>query len=498
MFNDDNNDSGNVGIFSKFRERIRNIRINRYKKKVDILDNGNKDIQDVLKKIDNDKEEKVFLRPKVISKRRRVKKAREENVYDKGIDKYREDFILDKKGVKKKEFLDDIDKRVDIKNDLDGKKNNINGNNDLESLIKDDISCDKLDYDLLGKKIKIIKRIKNDFNKKLAELDVLESEIYYLDQDVRESVDIQEIKKIKREIDKKIEKINKIIDEYNIYSDNYELENIISLSDGFLIDDIIEYKGMVESYRDRVSLVREYKLLNEFRDLYMELDHIKGMVDDTIVKVNSKASYINSRDNEHSRIIRDAVMAEDVVNKCNVEIEKQNEYLNDLILKIDKIDELKYTEYKIKGINGLLGQSIKYLSLLLLKPFSGIIPGIAVETIATRKMIKNIKNNMEVNVVEKIKYEAYDYESELSNKINDLDYTYSMIDDTIDLVYRMKNDFMKIYNPRIKGGADTLRKLDDISDRLANNRYKLDIVKKRLNDNRKINKNKMIKVKKLN
>ena len=157
---------------------------------------------------------------------------------------------------------------------------------------------------------------------------------------------------------------------------------------------------------------------------------------------------------------------------------------------------LKYTIYKFQGISQLIEQSFKYISLLFVSPLAGLIPSIAINTLATRKMIKNIYNNMHLEKIDKVKYETFNYEREINNKLTDLDYTYALIDDNI--IDNLKSDFMLQYDSNLPGYEDTLKKINNIRDKVRGNRYKMDVIKNNLITSKKINEDKMIKVRKLN
>ena len=186
-----------------------------------------------------------------------------------------------------------------------------------------------------------------------------------------------------------------------------------------------------------------------------------------------------------------------MLKKCEYQIKKQNKYLDSLMNKVSNIEKIDYTTYKFRGINELVFNSVKYVSLLMVSPLVGVIPSIAINTLATRKLLKNIYKNIEVEKIEKVKYEAFNYEFEIRNKLNDLNFTYDMVDDTIKMIDNLKGDLLKEFGG-INGINVTLGKLDDIRDKVVGNRYKMDIIRKKLVHSRKINDDKLIKIKKLN
>lgn len=515
--NNDNN-SGNGGFLSKFKFRLRLIRISRYRKLKNIKadeDDNKKFIEDTVKKIHDDvnKEKNISLKPRAKgisvvdgSQKRRVadnnnNNRQGENINplgkDNGVTRERnieDTFVNNKDKTEDKGFISNViknirntagDRNYGRRYGIDGKKKVL----DVGSVKKDEIE---------ELKVKIINKIKRDFEKKSAELDVLESELYFISKENNSQVELDKVVELKKRIEDVIAKINTIIDQYNIYSANYELDDAIYIDDSRIVDDIINFKNIVDSYKFNESLAREYKLLDEFRNLYTKLDYVSEVAEGLVLDNQLKIDEFDVRDKKYDEIKRGVVNTDRVLGNCDLEIEKQNEYFKDLMSKINDIDKKEYTVYKFKGIDGLIGQSFKYISLLFMSPLAGLIPSIAINTLATRKMIKNIYSKMHIERLDKVKYEAYNYEREISSKLNDLDYTYALIDDTIGIIDNLKSDFMLQYDSSIPGYDATLRKINGIRDKVRDNRYKMDIIKDNLVVSKKINDDKMKKVRELN
>ena len=495
MGNNTDTGSSNNGLRGKFRERLRLIRINRYKKRVKDKEDNDKFIRDkiseIKRSINND--DKVVVRVRPISKgiNNRVKVVKKNKFSDVSVDNK-----ISNRDTDRKVFVDRVIRRVrETSSDRDyGKRYGIN---DKKKKISNNISSNDKDLVKDELRVKIIKRIRRDFDKKLAELDVLESELYFLDKDNDVAVDLDRVKEIRKKINDIIGKINNIIEQYNIYNNSYELENVIDIDDDSLVNDIINFKGLVNSY-DRSRLASDYKLLDEYRDLYSKLDYISGIVDNINIKNEDKISSISDRDSKYKNINKDMGYVSDSISKCDMEIKRQNDYLAKVMAKVGDIDSREYTKYKVRGINELISQSFKYLGLLMISPFKGLVPSIMVDTLITRKMIKNIYDNMYIDKINRVEYMAYDYEREINSRLWDIDYTFGVIDDTINMVDRLKSDFGYIYDSRVKGYDDTLRKLDSISDRVLNNRYRMELVKNKLMASKRINDDKLKKVKVLN
>ena len=97
-----------------------------------------------------------------------------------------------------------------------------------------------------------------------------------------------------------------------------------------------------------------------------------------------------------------------------------------------------------------------------------------------------------------MRYETIDYDSEISKKITDVDYTSLLLDDTLRDLERLKEDFMMQYDSRIPGYEDTLKKFGQFEKNIMRNQHRVEIIKKNLQVSKKINCDKLIKVREMN
>lgn len=550
---------GNGGIFSKFQERLRRIRLIRSKKNanneqfiqdkveeirrvirqdpspmyrkrksVGITDDKIKNdisVSKVIADIHNTADDRNYGRKKVgidfddISKKKVIKKNK--SFIDKPIvlvkkdistvshhdlfDKKKDD---DKKAIKIsgqdekekspiKETVSNIRNQKN-KNFRNGKKRGIGSEYKGDEKKVQSVSSSEKEALLKNLSVQIIDKIRNSFEEKLDELEVLESEVYFLKKDQENELELSKIKEIKRRIHELIVQVNEIIDQYNLYNRNYYIDNVIGIDDSVIVDDIINYRNLLDSFSDEKRFVKEYKMLDEFKGLYRNLKSVRDDVDGLVQRNEKKIEEFDIRDKKYDQIKLGVVQADEVDKKCSLELERQNEYFNKVLVDISKINREEYTTYHLRGIGELVNQSLRYMGFLMLSPFSGLLPGIAVQTLATRRMIGNIYHNMKIEEVRHVHYEAVNYDSELNHHLCDVDYTSMMIDDTLRNIEKLKEDFMMQYDSKIPGYDDTLKKIQRIEEKVIHNQNKVDIIKKNLKRSKKINENKLERVKKLN
>ena len=499
------------GRYSKFQQRLRNIYMNRLKRK-----KLAKEVQDefVKEKIQEIKKELSVSDNKVDSSRERLILSRS------SFSRYLGDeFNLEEEY--KQETNREVDENTDKKdveqvssNDLDSVKNVVI--DEVESIKDKGLVIDKekkyikkrnnfiSDRDILKNElikiygIEIIEKLKIKFIEKSAEIDVLESELFLISQLNDENLELEKAKLLKQEINKKIDEINLIIEQYNLYNSRSSLEMFMGIDDKYLEDSIIKYRDMLGSFGEEKNFVKEYKLLDEFNSLYFNLKNIKNDVIELEVSNEEKIEEYNIRDKKYDDIKFKLCNVDKMRRNFSLELDKQNKYLETLMKNVDHITKMDYTTDRLVGVLNYLMSGIKFFGLSLLSPLSGLIPSISVNTLIAKNAVKNAYNLIHVETTRHIYYKAFDYDREISGKINDISYTENIVDSTLLDVKNLKKEFLSIYDSNVSGYNETLASIIKIEDMIYKNQCKVNVIKKKLGKSREINRDKMIKVKKLN
>ena len=213
---------------------------------------------------------------------------------------------------------------------------------------------------------------------------------------------------------------------------------------------------------------------------------------------NIAREFIENKDKKYDEIKLEMINALDIEKKCALEIERQNECFRNLMSKVSKINREEYVTMHLRGLGEMLGSTLRFMGLMLVSPFTGMIPGIARHTMATRRMIANAYRHIHLEEVRHVRYEAENYESEINNYLNDVGYTEALLEDTIRDVDRFKSEFMSIYNSNIPGYEDTLKKFDKLEKQLMRNLNMVLLHKQNLKRSKKLNEEKLARVKKMN
>ena len=253
------------------------------------------------------------------------------------------------------------------------------------------------------------------------------------------------------------------------------------LDDSLLIDDIINYRKTLQ--KEEINKIpKKIKLLEEYKYLYKNLDDLVEKTEKMKEISNKRVQELSARDKKYKDAKNKIVNLEEVENCCNLIIEKNNNYLEELSKKVDKISERKYVESKLKGMNGFLTSSLRYIWLLSLTPLRGILPGI-----------------MHYEKQEKIIYSLGNYESEINNKIYDIDSLNYNIDLALEDVQKLKKEFKDYFlSYSFKEYDKAYKKIELIEKNIIDNKNKVYLIKEKLIKSKELNRNTLTKVKKLN
>lgn len=531
MDNIEDNGSNNGGIFSRFQERLKKIRISRSKKKKLQDEFVKEKVQEIKKEIRSDntvyrthvvgigERRKKKINKSNVKVSKQVKSTNVENINN--VDKIIADIKAtknDRNYSKKKVGISASNKLnvvnvVEPNNKLKQVKNKVKEVRENKPQLPrkkvgaiysyNDNNINRLNTSEKEELIKtmgadIIDKIKSGFEDRLDELAVIESELFLVSQKQDETIELNKIKELKKRINELIKEINVVIDEYNLYKSNFYIENVVGLNDNVLVDDIISYRRLLDSLAGEKKFIKEYKALEEFKSLRSSLEGIKHKTELIKEENEEKIEKFDIRDKKYDNIKIEMSKVKDINNSCNEEINKQNKYFADIMSKVSKINKEEYVTKHMKGIGNLIGQSLKYMGLLMISPFAGLIPSIAIQTLATKKMIGNIYQQLNPEEVKHVRYSAINYESELNKHLTDVNYTEDLLCDTLNDVKRLKDDFLSIYNSSLPGYEDTLKNIVKIENMIVRNQNRVDMVKKNLKKSKRLNEKKLVLVKDLN
>lgn len=390
----------------------------------------------------------------------------------------------------KKVLPKDLVSSNNIDNDSSYLKNK-NTNNVNKDKITNTISNNELEKKIYLKLEKELIRLKN-------ECEIIESEEYIINKYEKDQEVYNNALRINKKIDKLLIKLKKIEKDYKLFKDKDLIKEPLFLEDTLLIDDIIEYRENLSKIKTS-PINNKLKLLGEYQYLYLNLDKLIDKTEQIKEISNKRVEELSLRDQNYKEAKNKIVNISEIENCTSKIINKNKMYLEELSKKVDKITEEKYIEKKLEGMNGFFTSSLRYIFLLTLTPLSGIFPGIAARTIATRKLLHGMLENMHYKTQEKSLFLADNYLDEINNRIYDIKDLEDNIDSAIEEVQKLKKEFQDeflAYN--LPEYDKTYKKLELIEVNILNNKEKTRIIKEKLIKNKTLNKNTLLKVRKLN
>lgn len=390
----------------------------------------------------------------------------------------------------KKVLPKDLVSSNNIDNDSSYLKNK-NTNNVNKDKITNTISNNELEKKIYLKLEKELIRLKN-------ECEIIESEEYIINKYEKDQEVYNNALRINKKIDKLLIKLKKIEKDYKLFKDKDLIKEPLFLEDTLLIDDIIGYRESMSKIKTS-PINNKLKLLGEYQYLYLNLDKLIDKTEQIKEISNKRVEELSLRDQNYKEAKNKIVNISEIENCTSKIINKNKMYLEELSKKVDKITEEKYIEKKLEGMNGFFTSSLRYIFLLTLTPLSGIFPGIAARTIATRKLLHGMLENMHYKTQEKSLFLADNYLDEINNKIYNIKDLEDNIDSAIEEVQKLKKEFQDeflAYN--LPEYDKTYKKLELIEANILNNKEKTRIIKEKLIKNKTLNKNTLLKVRKLN
>ena len=464
------------------------------------------DIDEIKKKQDIffKKDSKLDL---VVNKRAELKEIDNEHMTSM---KQEEDINIkvndNKQEVSVEKISDTLDKQKVPVEKINEQENIIN-NNILEdntskfnamSSFQDDQGEDKKKVEKLEKDILDI--IKKKLVLSINTLEILQSDLYILSEVNGDAKTKEECEKQIKEIKELLKRIEKLKEQYDFLKDNYDFEYLMALDDDNLIDKIIELKDVFDKNQVR-AFVKDYKLLEEYKYLYLKIDKLQEKTNELEEEKDKELEKLKERDIDFEKLKNKIYNANGINDMYNNMINDQNEILKELDKNISKINSYFQVDYHIKGLNKLLFNAFKYFGLLMMSPLRGMFPSIAIQTLMTRDMLKGVYQKVHWEETKKTVYEAADYSSSISQVIDNMDYISNSIDDNLDKLIKLK----EIYNKRFKKyQTDNIEykkvidMINDMENKMLGNKIKVEIMKKKALEQKKANDKKLVLVNKLN
>lgn len=345
--------------------------------------------------------------------------------------------------------------------------------------------------------LSILLKIKKKINRLNNECDIIESEAYLIKKYANDKNLLEKAIVIRKEIEVLEEKLSEINKNINNIKENILIEPE-SINDEDLVDAILKYKELISDI-EQSKLPNKIKLLEEYKRLTIKLEELDMKTKNLEIESKTREKELSERDSRYKEAKEKMLNLDEINNRCDDIIKNNKIYLDKLSSKIGTINKTKYTKYKLQGLNNLLSTSLKYIGLLSLTPLRGILPGIAAKTYATRKLVGSMYHSLHYEKQEKIVYSFENYNLELNNRICSISTVEENIDLALQEISNLKGEFIdKFLKYNLPEYNEAYKKIELLEQDVLNSRKKISLMKNKLIENKKTNKETLTKVRKLN
>ena len=376
------------------------------------------------------------------------------------------------------------------------KKENVKTNQQVNPISKEEIinkPKEKIDY--LNNQI--VNKIKKRLVKYLDEIEMLESELYVIGTISKDEATIEELNKTKAKVNALINKINSLKEKYKLIKNYVDNELFIDDKDDFLDEDIDYLKQLatsdeIEKNKSTIKKIKEYKLLS------LELDVIEAKVKDLNSIKEKKKEELNLRDDNYQKLLDTYINNRTISEQCQKMMAEQEKTLASI--NVNDIEAITNTTTRLVGMGEVFRSGLKYIGTVM-NPFKYTRNGIAQSTILAKRLVDNALNNVHMETRTKISYQATDYSYEIDRCLNELEYLSSTIDKSLEDITYLKNRYISElikYKYRVPKIAKTYQDIIKLENLLLSNKRKTQMMINKTNNLELANKNKLIKVKKLN
>lgn len=345
---------------------------------------------------------------------------------------------------------------------------------------------------------KIFTKLKKTLNKLDNETKSITSDTYSINKYSNDNEILEEAIIIKSKIQTLLDKLEEISINFSIIEDENIIKDPSTLNDSLLIEDIINYRNFITQNEFNI-IPNKLKLLNEYNYLYTNLEKLEEKILNIKEVKEKRVEELTNRDKEFKKAKNKINNLDEIENRCSSIIKEHDKYLENISNKINKIEETKFVDYKLKGFNGLISTSLKYIGLLSLSPLKGILPSIGIKTIVTRRLISEMIKNIHYEKKEKTIYSVNNYLTEINEKIYDIESVSRNINNALDDMQILKKEFKDYYfKYHLKEYNEAYKKIEKMEEDVIKSKKRVMVIRNELISKKETNKNVLKKVRKLN
>lgn len=359
------------------------------------------------------------------------------------------------------------------------------------SKLKDNVDIKK-EIKKTKEEITILKEVNSFINKSKETIENIKKDVEVLKKEVKiKDIDTKVEEERFIELKKKIEKLKK---QFDTVKEKYDLSEFSILESIKLIDSIDNYKSLA-------SLNEMEMMLNVCKK---EIDQISGI---EIINEEKKKVGIDldtTKKNQTSVKIKFEKGKEKIndVNSIKEELEYelkiQKRIIDDMYNEASRLEK-QITKKLVYTNRGLISSFLRIAGGILTLPLTGLnIFGVAVGTTMINKGLKGLNKAFETREELRITYDYKDISRQISNVKDKLEYINLVLVDSLSEIKKLKNNFNETFNEYkeiLPDYKSTLEDIINLENMLKSEQKKISSMNKKLDEEEKLNEQKIKKVK---
>lgn len=351
--------------------------------------------------------------------------------------------------------------------------------------IKKEIKKTKEEITILKEVNSFISKSKETIEEIKKDVEVLKKEVKIKDIDTK----VEEEKFI--ELKKKVEKLKK---QFDTVKEKYDLSEFSILESIKLIDSIDNYKSLA-------SLNEMEMMLNVCKK---EIDQISGI---EIINEEKKKVGIDlntTKKNQTSVKIKFEKGKEKINDVSSIkeeleyELKIQKKIIDDMYNEASRLEK-QITKKLVYTNRGLISSFLRIAGGILTLPLTGLnIFGVAIGTTMINKGLKGLNKAFETREEIEITYDYKDISRQISNVKDKIEYINLVLVDSLSEIRKLKNNFNETFNEYkeiLPDYKSTLEDIINLENMLKSEQKKISSMNKKLDEEEKLNEQKIKKVK---
>lgn len=341
--------------------------------------------------------------------------------------------------------------------------------------------------------VTIIKEIDKFIKDSKENLDEINNEVESIKLDLKEKKDTKELEKRYNNLKIKIEKLKK---QYDTIKEKYDLSEFAIIGGIKLIDNISDYKS-IANLNEIETMVRVCKNEIEKIESITIIDEKSKRVSNEIENKKEKEDTIKIKFNKYKGTIKEA---NDIEEKIAFEIKGQEQIVNDMYKDAIYFEKRISKEIEYIGHRKILSSILNIAGGIITLPFTGNhLFGIALGASMINKGLKEMNKKLETKEKTVIKYDYKDISEKIFNMKDKIGYINLVLTDSLNEIKKLKNNFnnvFKDYEYILPDYYEMLDKINSLEDKLINQQKKINGVDKKLDEEKKLNRQKLKKIEK--